>query len=87
MLRVPDINTGVVRDVKYIAVEELALGLKEMLKQNVFAEKMGLFRLIIHQLGFSRMDNAGLSRLESALTLIKDEIEVNGDIISLKLNF
>lgn len=82
MLRVP--SGGSSRDIKYIAVEELALGLKELLKQNVSAEKTGLFKLLVQHLGFSRMGDAILARLEEALKLLKDEIEINGEIISLK---
>ena len=82
MLRVP--SAGNSRDIKYIAVEELALGLKELLKQNVSAEKTGLFKLLVQNLGFSRMGDAILARLEEALQLLEDEIEINGEVISLK---
>lgn len=84
MLRVPDENAVFVRDIKYISLEELAIGMKEILKQNISVEKDGLFRLLVQQLGFSRMGDAILDRLESALLLISKEIEVNGDILSLK---
>ena len=83
MLRVPGQN-DTPRDIKYISDEELAQGLSALLKQNVSAEKMGLFRLLTQQLGFSRMGDAILSKLESALSLMKKEIEVDGDMISLK---
>ena len=82
MLRVP--SGGETRDIKHIAVEELALGLKALLRQNVSAEKTGLFKLLVQHLGFSRMGDAILARLEEALLLLKDEIEINGDVISLK---
>lgn len=81
MLRVP--GNGNNRDIKYIAAEELALGLKELLRQNVSAEKTGLFKLLVQHLGFSRMGDAILARLEEALQLLKDEIEINGEVISL----
>lgn len=83
MLRVPGRNNTVVRDIKYISLEELALGMKEILKQNISVEKIGLFRLLVQQLGFNRMGDAILDRLESALQLISKEIEFNGDILSL----
>ena len=70
MLRVPS-SSFTVREIKHIAIEELALGLKEILKQNVSAEKLGLFRLLAQQLGFSRLGDAILARFESALKLIK----------------
>ena len=84
MLRVPQENSSIVRDVKYIALEELSFGMQEILKQNVTVEKNGLFRLLVQQLGFSRMGDAIINRLEDALQLISGDIEVNGDILSMK---
>ena len=84
MLRVPKEGALEVREVKYISPEELALGMKEILKQNITVEKNGLFRLLVQQLGFSRMGDAILDRLESALRLISQDIDVNGDMLSLK---
>lgn len=84
MLRVPYENATVVREVKYISVEELALGMKELLKQNITVEKSGLFRLLVQQLGFSRMGDAIIERLESALCVISKNIEVNGDVLTIK---
>ena len=83
MLRVPA-NGVTPREIKYIDVQELALGLKEILRQNITAEKMGLFKLMVQQLGFSRMGDAILARMERALKLISKDIETNGEIISLK---
>lgn len=84
MLRVPEENATTIREVKNIAMEELALGMKEILKQNISVEKSGLFRLLVNQLGFARIGDATLDYLEDALTLIAKEIEFNGDILSLK---
>ncbi|MBR5139708.1 MAG: type III restriction endonuclease subunit R, partial [Clostridia bacterium] len=86
MLRVPHANAPVTREIKYIALEELALGIKEILKQNITVEKSGLFRLLVQQLGFSRIGDAMLDRLEDALHLISNEILFNGDVLSLKSN-
>ena len=83
MLRVPA-NGATPREIKYIDVQELALGLKEILRQNVTAEKMGLFKLIVQQLGFSRMGDTILAQMEKALKLISKDIETNGEMISLK---
>ena len=58
--------------------------MKEILKQNITVEKSGLFRLLVQQLGFSRMGDAILTKLESALKLLKNEIRVDGDTIYLK---
>lgn len=85
MLRVPRDSKNL-REIKYIALEELANGLKELLKQNVTAEKAGLFKLLAEQLGFARMGDSILVRLESALKLISNDIETNGEVLSLKEN-
>lgn len=83
MLRVPADDASP-REIKYIETQELASGLKEILRQNVTAEKMGLFKLVVQQLGFSRMGDAILAQMESALKLISNDIETNGEMISLK---
>ncbi len=84
MLRVPD--GKLLRDIKYISPEELSLGLRALLEQNVSVEKMSLYRLISHALGFhrNRIGEADLKRLEEALVLLKDEMEIDGDTISWK---
>ena len=84
LLRVPSKNASVIRDIRYISLEELALGMKAILKQNISVEKSGLFRLLVQQLGFSRMGEAISKRLEDALSSISNDIEINGDIVSLK---
>lgn len=78
-LRVP----GDKRDIKYIAPEELAAGLHVLLMQNYTAEKDGLYKALVNQLGFSRMGDATYSKLDDALGLLQD-ITIDGDIISLK---
>jgi hypothetical protein len=40
--------------------------------------------LLVEQLGFARMGDAILARLESALKLISKDIETNGEMLSLK---
>ena len=72
------------REIKYVDLNELASGMRELLKQNVSAEKLGLYKLLTQQLGFSRMGDAILNRMEQALFLIHDEIEENDGILSLK---
>ena len=83
MLRVPAENCEP-RDIKYIDLTELSLGLKEILKRNISAEKQGLFKLITQLLGFSRVGDAITERLENALQLLSKEIEINGGMISMK---
>ena len=84
MLRVPDESAPINRDIKYIALEELALGMKEILKQNITVEKNGLFRLLVQQLGFSRMGDAILDRLELTLKSISNDVVINAETIMLK---
>lgn len=84
LLRVPSKNASVIRDIRYISLEELAQGMKAILKQNISVGKSGLFRLLVQQLGFSRMGEAISKRLEDALSSISNDIEINGDIVSLK---
>lgn len=84
MLRVPHKNASIVREIKYIPLEELAIGMKEIIRQNVTVEKNGLFHLLVQQLGFSRIGDAISDRLEAALLLISKEVESDGNILSLK---
>ena len=81
MLRVPE-SGETPRDVKYIAVEELANGLRELLKRNVTVEKAGLFKLLAEQLGFTRMGEAMSVRFEQALKLLSAEYEADGDTLT-----
>lgn len=78
-LRVP----GDKRDIKYIAPEELAAGLSAILKQNYSAEKEGLYRTLVNQLGFSRMSDSIYAKLDEALRLLRN-VTIEGDVISLK---
>ena len=82
-LRVPA-HGATPREIKYIPIEELASGLQELLKQNVTAEKSGLFKLLVEQLGFSRIGDAVSVRLEQALKLLEKDVEIDGDTLSLK---
>ena len=83
MLRVPSTEDEAPREVKYIAPEELAKGIKELLRQNVSAEKAGLFRLLAQRLGFSRVGDAIREHFDQALLLLAREIEINDGMLSL----
>lgn len=72
------------REIKYIALEELANGIRAVLKQNVTAEKSGLFKLLAAQLGFARTGDAITARLENALQTLAEEVEIEDDVLSLK---
>ena len=81
-LRVP----GMKREIKYIALEELAGGMLVIMKQNLTADKEGLFKSVASLLGFSRIGDAIHERLEQALNhLINGNyVTIDSNIISLK---
>ena len=60
------------RDVKYISPEELGDGLYTLIRQNVSTSRDGLYRAIANLLGFSRTGEAIVSKLEEALSLLKE---------------
>jgi len=82
-LRVPDFD-DTPREIKYIALEELAAGMYEIIKQNVTLERSGLFMMISNQLGFSRYGSVAAQRFEQALELLEDKVDVDGKMISIK---
>jgi hypothetical protein len=83
MLRVPA-SHGTAREIRWIAPEELAMGLRALLKETGSAEKDGLFRLLVQRIGFSRVTDAMQEQLDPALDLLRDEIEISGALLSLK---
>ena len=74
----------IVRDIKQISPEELAAGMLEILKQNVTAEKSGLYRFLATQCGISRVGKTVNEIMESALHTLAGTVVINGDQISLK---
>ncbi|MCQ2439703.1 MAG: DUF4011 domain-containing protein [Oscillospiraceae bacterium] len=72
------------RDIKQIAPEELADGMQQILKQNITAEKEGLFRLLALRCGVNRVGKAIYETLDATLLLLQDKITIDGDQISLK---
>ena len=72
---------GVKRDIKYIALEELAAGLMVLLEQNMTADKEGLYRTLANQLGFSRLGDAIYAKFDEALSLI-DNISIADNVIT-----
>ena len=71
------------RDIKQIAPEELAAGMLEILKQNVTADKAGLYRSLAAQCGVARVGKAVNEAMDTALHLLEDRIIVDGEQISL----
>ena len=84
MLRVPSSDADEIRQINHIAPEELASGIKEILKHNVSVEKLGLYKLISKALGHPRLNDSMLPHLNNALSLIENEIIQDGDVVRLK---
>lgn len=72
------------RDIKQIAPEELAAGIFEILKQNVTADKNGLYRSLAAQCGAVRVGKAITEAMDAALNVLKGRIIVDGEQISIK---
>ena len=72
------------RDIKQIAPEERAAGMLEILKQNVTADKAGLYRSLAAQCGVARVGKAVNEAMDTALHILEDRIIVDGEQISLK---
>jgi very-short-patch-repair endonuclease len=83
MLRVP-VDRESAREVKHIAIEELANGMLELLKQNGSAEISGLFHSITQHLGFCRMGPSITERLEEVLKSIQSKVRIEGDSVFLE---
>ena len=74
------------REIKHIAPEELAAGMLQILKENVSADKNGLFRAIAEQCGVTRVGKTAGEALEAALACLVEQgaVEINGEQVSLK---
>lgn len=74
------------RDIKQIAPEELAAGMFEILKQNVTADRNGLYRSLATQCGVARVGKAINEAMDVALNvLVRDKsVVIDGDRISLE---
>lgn len=72
-----------IRDIKYIASEELAAGMLEILRQNGTMEKDGLYGFLASQCG-KRLTKNVRETLDAALETIEDQLIVDGEFIRLK---
>lgn len=74
------------RDIKQIAPEELAAGMFEILKQNVTADRSGLYHSLAAQCGVTRIGNAITEAMDAALDLLvqNKSVVIDGDQILLK---
>lgn len=83
MLRVPT-NRDTKRDIKDIAPEELAMGMYVFISQNVSIDRAGLFKAMASALEFMRVTENMNEYFESALYLLRNAIQEDDGMISLK---
>lgn len=74
----------ITRDIKQIAPEELAVGMLEILRQNITADKNGLYRSLALQCGVNRLSKAISECFDEALRLLKSSVVIEDNQISLK---
>ena len=72
------------REIKYIALEELADGMRKVISKNITVERMGLYRMLAKVLGFSKLGDSIVKRFDEALALIRDDVDVDGEELSIK---
>lgn len=73
-----------VREIKNISLEELADGILTLVQKNISVDRMGLYKLLAKLSGFSKLGENMVKRFDLALELIKDEIDVEGEELSIK---
>ncbi len=84
VFRIPGDDPGVYREIKEIAPEELAAGMRVIIEQNVSIDKDGLYRTVARLQGFQRSSPKMVPYLDSALQLLNNSIEISGNMIKLK---
>lgn len=72
------------RDIKQIAPEELAAGMFEILKQNITADKSGLYRSLAAQCGVARVGKAINEAMDAELNVLADKVSISGEMISVR---
>jgi len=72
------------REVKYIALEELANGLMEVIKRNGTADKISVYKTLCSALGYQRIGEAVMRRLEIALSLNSDILDITDATVKIK---
>lgn len=74
----------IVREVKHICPEELAAGIMAILKQNITADKNGLYHELARQCGISRAGSNITELFDRALELLGDKVKVEGEMLEIK---
>lgn len=72
------------REIFNIHPQELAKGMRQIIEENVFISKDGLYRSITKLLSFERMGNLITSALDRAFEELEDEIEEEDGMIHLR---
>ena len=72
------------RDIKYIAPEEIAAGLLQIIRQNGSVTKDALYRTLADFCGTKRNGSNVREHFDAALDLLHEEVNILGDVISLK---
>jgi len=72
VFRIPGDRPEDKREIKYIAIEELADGFYTLIKENIAINKDGLYKKLRDYLGFSRTGNAIEERFDKAIQMLKD---------------
>ena len=77
MLRVPN-GSGIKREIKHIDLQELANGLRQIIKISGFIDEKGLFTSLANQLGYTHIGESIKQRFMQALALIP-ELKISAD--------
>ena len=72
------------RDIKYICKEELAAGMLVIIKQNISVDREGMYRFMAKELGFQRITDSILAKLDDALELLGSIVDVIDNSITIK---
>lgn len=74
------------RDIKYIAVEELASGLYDIISENLKVNKEGMYKKLTELLGYSKVGPAIYASLDKALNhlIASNLVQEEGDAYSIK---
>ena len=71
---------GAKRDIKEIAPEELAAGMFEILKQNVSADRNGLYHSLAVLCGITRVGRAVNAAMDRALQCLKEFVVIDDTV-------
>ena len=52
--------------------------------KNITVDRMGLYRMLAKLLGFSKLGDAMVRRFDEALALLKNDIDIEGEELSIK---